>query len=202
VAFNGYTLCYTSTWNKYAIGPLVKFRCGSSGETYPTMIVPPGATSLATYNTGSGTNLYGNRFTLKTPVRVIELTAMFYYGSGAAAKLKLLDSNYNVLAETRVIDLDQATGGTLFRSPITPTTLSAGTYYVVAEPQTTGNVGLYYWTSLSPSYLFASEFISTDMAQAQRTSGGSWSINTSQVMLAGMVVDRAWSTSGGFASIQ
>lgn len=199
-AHAGYTLCNTGVWNKYSVGPHVHFRC--SGDVYPAQTVEPGETGLIQFNTGSATNRYGNRFTLPNPVRVTELFAALYYATGASARLKLLDATFTELAQTRIIDLDQATGTTQFRGHITPTVLPAGTYYVAVEPQTTANVGVYYWYSLSGSYLYQSAYISPQIVQAQRTSGGSWSTTANQVMLVGLVIDRVWSTSGGFASWQ
>lgn len=197
---SGYMVCYTGSVNKYQMTPFVRFRYGS---TYPMMNAHPSLPSQILFNSGSATNVYGNEFTITTPVRVVGLAGWFYNVSGGGYRLHLRDSSGNVIATAlRDVDGDQHTGQFGARVQITPVILSAGTYKVTVEVLSTGSHGFYYWSHYSEEYLRQSLLLPSGWMYCERTSGGAWSNISSRVGLISIVIDKIWSPSGGFITTQ
>jgi hypothetical protein len=202
----GYLVCYAGSATKYQYSPTVRFRYSTGAEVYPKMHVFPGIVTQVTFASNSATNIYGNQFTISSPLSIIGLWGHGVNASGGLWKLQLRDATGTVISgsETRNVDTDQSTGQYAAKLQLAaPIILSAGTYYVTMENlQTSPSVGFFYWQHIDAAYLYQSYAVSSNWVYAERTSGGTWSTVPGRVGQVGLIVDKIWSPGGGFAVSQ
>jgi hypothetical protein len=181
--------------------PMFALSDATDGYIHQVSNMPANTFATFAFSSSSTPDVYGNKFTLETPKRVVGFWVWADVDQDTTARL--LDTDGSTVLASKTIEVNfppVATAGIHYRFFDTAVDLAAGTdYYLTFEPNSTANFTMYSQQTSANKYMGATfgggDFV---MVSAKNpTNAASYTVSTTEVLFAGLLLGGGSDGAGG-----